>query len=79
MVTSPGSAVKSKRTCRDFPGGPVVKTLCFSCRGAWVQSLVQKLRSHMPLSQEKKKACMRAIQLPWKGRGTSLLLLEGGL
>ena len=60
-MTSPGSAVKSKRTCRDFPGDPVVKTLCFSCRGAWVQSLVQKLRSHMPLSQEKKKhACVQS-------------------
>ena len=34
---------------RDFPGGPVVKTLCFQYRGAWVQYLVRELliRFHM--------------------------------
>ena len=34
----------------DFPGGPVVKTLCFQCRGVWgvaqVPSLVGEIRSH---------------------------------
>ena len=27
----------------NFPGGPVAKTLCSQCRGAWVQSLVREL------------------------------------
>ena len=34
----------------DFPDGPVVKNLP-SKAGAWVQSLVWALRSHMPCSQ----------------------------
>ena len=32
----------------DFPGGPVMKTPCFHCRGAWVQSLYGESGSHMP-------------------------------
>ena len=43
---SPGSSFS--RQPRDFPGGPVVKTPCFQCRGARVQPLVGELRSHMP-------------------------------
>ena len=35
----------------DFPGGPVVK---IPVQGAWVQSLVGELRSHMPYGQKKK-------------------------
>ena len=31
----------------DFPGGPVAKTV-FPTQGAWVQSLVRELDSHMP-------------------------------
>ena len=34
----------------DFSGGPVVKTLCFHCKGV-VQALVGEQRSHMPHSQ----------------------------
>ena len=26
-----------------FPGGPVARTLCSQCRGAWVSSLVEEL------------------------------------
>ena len=37
---------------RLFPGGPVVKDLCFQCRGPWVLSLVGKLRSHMPVAKK---------------------------
>ena len=37
----------------DFPGGPVVKSWCFHCRGAWVPCLVGKPRSHMPSSSAK--------------------------
>ena len=37
---------------RDFPGGPVVKDLCFQCKGHWVLSLVGELRSHMPCGQK---------------------------
>ena len=32
----------------DFPGGPVDEAPCSQCRGAWVQSLIRDLRSHMP-------------------------------
>ena len=41
---------------RDFPGGPGVKT-ALPLQGAQVQSLVGKLRSHMPcgVAQKKKK------------------------
>ena len=28
-----GEDMKVKSVCRDFPGGPAVKTLCFQCRG----------------------------------------------
>ena len=31
----------------NVPGGPVVKILCFQCRGAWVWSPVRELRSDM--------------------------------
>ena len=31
----------------DFPGSPVVETLLFHCKGAWVQILGGDLRSHM--------------------------------
>ena len=27
--------LKNKMLSRDFPGGPVVKTPCFHCRGHW--------------------------------------------
>ena len=38
----------------DFLGGPEVKTL-LSNRGAWVQSLVRELSSHMPRGEAKLK------------------------
>ena len=31
---------------REFPGSPVVRTLCFHCLGPRVKSLVRELRSH---------------------------------
>ena len=37
-----------------LPGTPVVKTLCFQYRGAWLPSLVWELRSCMPRSAAKK-------------------------
>ena len=39
----------------DFPGGPVVKTPRFHCRGHGVPSLVGELRSYMPRGTAKKK------------------------
>ena len=39
---------------RVFPSGPVVKTV-FPVQWAWVQSLVQELRSHMMHGVAKKK------------------------
>ena len=38
-----------------FTSGPVVKTLCFQCKGAWVWLWVRKLRPHMLCSVAKKK------------------------
>ena len=38
----------------DFPGGPMVKTPCFHCRGA-VQSLVGELGCRMPHGAAKKR------------------------
>ena len=39
---------------RDFPGGPVVKTLRFHCRGYGFDP-GHELRSHMPHGVDKKK------------------------
>ena len=39
----------------DFPDSPGVKNLHFHCRGAWVQSLVRELISHMPCNSVKKE------------------------
>ena len=39
----------------DFPGGPVVKTLRFQCRGARVLSLLGEVPHAMRRSPEKKK------------------------
>ena len=44
-----------KPTFRDFPGGPVVRTLSFHCQGHRVQSLVRELRSHKPCGVGKKQ------------------------
>ena len=40
---------------RDFPGSPVVKTLCFQRKEVWVQLLVKELRSQMLHGARKKK------------------------
>ena len=49
-----GEMVTAQRLRRgDFPCSPVVKSPCSHCRGAWVPSLVTKLRSHMPSSSAK--------------------------
>ena len=40
---------------RDFPGGPVVKTLHFQCRGCGFHPWSGKLRSHMPHDTAKRK------------------------
>lgn len=39
---------KFKISKEGLPGGPVVKTLALSMQGAWVASLIRKLRPHMP-------------------------------
>ena len=40
---------------RDFPGGPLVKTLELPIQGAQVQSLVRELRAHMLQGMAKKQ------------------------
>ena len=46
-------------SARDFPGGPVVKTLCFQCRGPGSSPLFWELGSYICLmvwpSEKKKK------------------------
>ena len=51
----------SKVILLDFPGSPVVKTLCFQCLGAQVQSLVMELRFHMLCGAAKKKKDIAVI------------------
>ena len=36
-------SLKKKITYLELPGGPVAKTPCSQCRGAWVLSLVGEL------------------------------------
>ena len=38
----------------DFPGSPVVKTLCCQCKGCGFDPCVSKLRAHMPGGTNKK-------------------------
>ena len=57
---------RTKTGDRDFPGGPVVKTLSFDCKGAWVPSLAVELRtpvSRDAAKQANKKKTRR--QLEW--------------
>ena len=46
--------IHEKGSNREFPGGPLVRTLRFTSR-AWVQSLVGELRSYKLCSATKKK------------------------
>ena len=39
--------IKKVAKIRDFPGGPVVKTLHSQCKGAWVWSLVREVDPYM--------------------------------
>lgn len=39
----------------DFPGGPVVGTLCFHCKGSRFDRLIWELGSYMSCSQKKKE------------------------
>ena len=35
-------------TSRNFPAGPVVRTLCFHCKGCGLNPWLGELRSHIP-------------------------------
>ena len=50
----------------EFPGGPVVRIVCFHLLGELVQSPVGELRSRMPQGQKKKtkKRMIKANSLP---------------
>ena len=50
----PGPNIRDVCKCRDFPGGPVVKTV-LPLRGAQVPSLVGEPRSHIPVGAAAKK------------------------
>ena len=45
-----------------FPGNPVVRILCFHCRGHEFRSLVGELRSHKTPSVAKRKQNPKMIQ-----------------
>lgn len=47
-------SIKKKSFSRDFPGGPMIKTLSFHFREQRVQSLVRKLGSCMSCGVAKK-------------------------
>ena len=49
------SVRRKLRKVGGFPGGPVVKTLCFQRRGTQVQSLVEELRFCKLCSSAKKE------------------------
>ena len=49
------SVIYPSKISRQFPGGPVVRTRCFHCPGARVQSLVRELKSHKLRGAAKKK------------------------
>ena len=53
----PLSTAATKTKSRDLPGGPVVKTPAANA-GAWVQSLVRKLRSHMLQFSSVAQSCL---------------------
>ena len=53
----------------EFPGGPVVRTQ-HGYAGAWVQYLVEEIRSHKLPDKEKKKSCLKEVgDLPWWSSG----------
>ena len=58
----------SKEGVHEFPGGPVVRTHAFTA-GAWIQSLVLELRSHMPRCSKKKKTKNKQTNKQTKKQG----------
>ena len=57
---------EGKNTGRDFPGGPMVRTLHFYCRRAQVWSLIEDLRSHQLHGTAKKE---RNTRNTWSDNG----------
>ena len=58
--------VWSKDRRRDFPGGPVVKTPCFQCRGTGsIPGLGTKIPHAMLRGQKKKKKGRRSMAHAW--------------
>ena len=57
----------------DFLGGPEVKTL-LSNRGAWVQSLVRELSSHMPRGEARLKKTKNHVVIVVVARLCPILL-----
>ena len=77
-------ALKGRKKKERLPGGPVVKTLCFHCRGACVQSLVgeskilhaagydqkiKKIKKEKKKERKKKKNIIKPQQKKEKKRG----------
>ena len=49
------SVIRLRPSLGDFPGGPVVRTPCFLCRGCGFDPLSGELKSHKPPGGAKKK------------------------
>lgn len=68
----------NNKTLRNFPGGPVVKTLCPRAR-VWVQSLVKKLRFHMgsawPKTNKQKNISNKTLTVVYTFKQRCFLLL----
>ena len=54
LMSEGGWGREGRKRQEDVPGGPVIKTLCFYCRGTG-SALVRELRSHKPHSMPKKE------------------------
>ena len=58
----------------DFPGGPVVKSLSFQCKGVRIRSRLRELRSHMQCSVAKK---IKILKKKWWERAGGRRKSEG--
>ena len=69
---------EGRKRQEDVPGGPVIKTLCFYCRGTG-SALVRELRSHKPhsMAKERKGSEMTEKQPVQRPRGEKKLESSG--
>ena len=66
LMSEGGWGREGRKRQEDVPGGPVIKTLCFYCRGTG-SALVRELRSHKPHSMAKERKGQEAGKEPKNG------------